>query len=111
MSSMKTNDYEYFLQFDFKVDNVFSPIQFINPIDIISTYHLDEVNDCLLKINKAVNDGKYVAGYIGYEAAYAFFHTQKHDLNLSMPLLWFGVFHSPVTFNQPNSLPFTNGPW
>ncbi len=108
---MKTNDYEYFLQFDFKVDNVFSPIQFINPIDIISTYHLDEVNDCLLKINQAVNDGKYVAGYIGYEAAYAFFHTQKHDLNLSMPLLWFGVFHSPVTFNQPNSLPFTNGPW
>lgn len=75
------------------------PVIFTNPEEIISTWNLVEVSHCLDKIQLAVNNGFYVAGYISYEALYAFINQTDKNPEISMPLIWFGVFKK-----RPNPL-------
>src|SRR5699024_7265180 len=100
-----------FLQFDFKVNQQLSPIQFINPLEVISTYEIEEVNDCLQKVNKAVIAGKYVAGYLSYEASYAFYSAKNREANSDMPIIWFGVYDAPAKFTKQKSFSFHTEKW
>jgi len=108
---MKWNSYDSFLQFDFKVNQQLSPIQFVNPLEIISTFKIEEVNDCLQKINKAVIAGKYVAGYLSYEASYALYSVKNGEVNSNMPILWFGVYDSPAKFTKQKTFSFHTDKW
>src|SRR5690625_2397269 len=88
-----------FLQFDFVADHYdFQPLYFTEPEHVISTWELEEVEDCLKTVQEAVQKGFYVAGYMSYEAAYAFVnipHASKKVSAITMPLIWFGVFKNP----------------
>lgn len=89
------------LQFDFEENQ----LTFTNPLEIITTTNLTEVGDCLIKIQKAVDDGYYVAGYLSYEVTYTFFNEKINDKQRTLPLLWFGVFSGP---NKSQTSPTTN---
>src|SRR5699024_10380037 len=102
------------LQFDFRLNQEaeLHPIIFTDPIEIIMTYQIDEIKPSLAKVEAAINNGHYVAGYMNYEASYAFYHTNQ-TIESDITLLWFGVF------NEPNATPeipnlnnnFTVGTW
>src|SRR5690606_20332103 len=101
-----------FLRFDFSLDEKNSdPICFSNPVEIISTKKLAEVATCLDEIQNAVNNGFYVAGYMSYEAAYAFSYRINEFPSVTMPLLWFGVFTEPAILSKGETKDFSVGEW
>lgn len=85
------------LQFDFKQTSDEDSVVFTNPIYMITANKLDEVEFCMDQIERAVQDGYYVAGYFSYEVAYSFYDVDIKHQNESMPLLSFGVFSSPTS--------------
>lgn len=99
------------LQFDFLTDEESKPVIFSNPIEVIQTNELTNVATCLDKVDQAVKKGFYVAGYMSYEAAYAFHHLQILTPNNKMPLIWFGVFHEPISHNIPESIGYEIHHW
>ncbi len=84
---------------------------FSNPVSVVQARQIDEVECALQKLDEKLKAGFYVAGYISYEAAYAFqgqrFSDQRHQdwyTKLGYPLVWFGVykerqegFHSEIS--------------
>ena len=101
-----------FLRFDFSLDEKNSdPICFSNPVEIISTKKLAEVATCLDEIQNALNNGFYVAGYMSYEAAYAFSYRINEFPSVTMPLLWFGVFTEPAILSKGETKDFSVGEW
>lgn len=113
---MKHRQYHPFLQFDFlsKERKEQTSLFFTDPLRVITTSSLKEVNSCLQQIEQASNAGFYLAGYFSYELTYAFNTAQRHcKINNRMPLLWFGVFHAPVN-ELPDSVEdgeFELGKW
>src|SRR5699024_4460079 len=87
-----------YIQFNFHstdgADN--APLLFSNPIKIISTTELDNVQECLTTVEELVNEGYYAAGYLSYEVLYAFNHITKPVIKNEFPLLWFGIFSKPI---------------
>ncbi len=81
------------LRFDFENN----PVCFEHPVDIISTYKLSEIKNCFERIDAALAQGFYVAGYLSYEAAPAFEAKMPTQAPGVMPLLWFGIFKEAKT--------------
>ena len=72
---------------------------FSNPVSVVQARKIDEVKYALQELDEKLKAGYYVAGYISYEAAYAFqgqrFSEQRHQdwyTKLGYPLVWFGVY-------------------
>ncbi len=63
--------------------------------DIVTASTLNDVPAALAKLRQAVREGRWVAGFIGFEAGYALEPRLRprfrppHD---GLPLLWFGLF-------------------
>ena len=74
---------------------------FSDPIKIVSIYKLEELRDAFLEIEDFISRGYYAAGFISYEAGFAFEDNLK-DLNIGsgFPLLWFGIYKKPHTFTH-----------
>ncbi|WP_163536530.1 aminodeoxychorismate synthase component I [Gracilibacillus sp. YIM 98692] len=85
-----------FLQFDFDSLTENQPLTFTEPVEVLSTYQISEVKPIFEKIEKAVNDGYYAAGYVAYEAAPAFDPSYAVHDNGSLPLIWFAIFNKPI---------------
>ncbi|GAE92822.1 para-aminobenzoate synthase [Gracilibacillus boraciitolerans JCM 21714] len=78
-----------FLQFDFKEKEII----FANPVEIITASEIDDVPKAFLKVEHALQNGNYVAGFVSYEAAPpAFDNSYMVNEKPSLPLIWFGVF-------------------
>ena len=61
-----------FIKLDFKSEDLSdSEVSLTDLSEIITTYKLSEVEDCLAKVAFAQSAGNYVAGFIAYEAAAA----------------------------------------
>lgn len=73
-------------------------ISFANPIDIVSAANVNDVLPALQRVQDAVNNGYYAAGYLSYEAAQAFDRAFQVHQTPVMPLVWFGIFDkvSPI---------------
>ncbi|MFH0731913.1 MAG: aminodeoxychorismate synthase component I [Candidatus Omnitrophota bacterium] len=67
---------------------------FLNPIEIISTVEFTNIKNCFNRIESALANGCYVAGYISYEAGFAFEGTLPIPKVATIPLLWFGVYRN-----------------
>lgn len=105
---MQNNPY---LQFDFKNihTNTLETICFDKPLKIIETNKIEQINNCLQEIERAVNEGHYAAGFLSYEAAAAFLPV---DLKTTeFPLLWFGIFKNKSSIKNNNKTPFNIGEW
>lgn len=72
------------------------PRLFEEPIEIISTWSLDEVVPCMELVEAASKDGYYVAGYVSYEASPAFDSAYYVRKGATMPLVWFGVYEKSL---------------
>ncbi len=102
------------LHFDFATHlGEIQPITFSNPIEIITATSLDEVVMSIEQVQEKVNEGKYAAGYISYEAAPAFCEHFTTHKAAQMPLVWFGIFDAPIRVGKSltGTHPFTTQPW
>ena len=100
------------LHFDFSSElSGKNSLSFTNPSEIIWTNCFSKVSDCLAHVQKAVDLGFYVAGYMSYEAAYGWENRDHLQRDVTMPLLWFGVFDSPASSINFKEESFYNGDW
>jgi para-aminobenzoate synthetase/4-amino-4-deoxychorismate lyase len=67
---------------------------FTDPVDVLAAHTLDDVAPLLQQIDAAVEAGHHVAGFLSYEAGYAF---EDFDpvASTDEPLAWFGVYDAP----------------
>ena len=65
---------------------------FTNPIEIISCKKLCQLESTLNKIEKLLREGYFAAGFISYEAGYAFEEILKEKRDYDFPLLWLGIY-------------------
>ncbi|WP_047984649.1 aminodeoxychorismate synthase component I [Ornithinibacillus californiensis] len=87
-----------FLQFDFNRTST----TFEHPIEVITADRIDQVIPSLVKVQEAINQGYYAAGYLSYEASPAFEPSMKVHSNNRMPLVWFGIYkHAQNSTNHP----------
>ncbi|HTH29155.1 MAG TPA: aminodeoxychorismate synthase component I [Sphingobium sp.] len=66
-----------------------------DPVEIVSADGRGEVEPALERIGQALGSGLHAAGYLAYEAGFAFEPALKradHVARGSGPLLWFGLF-------------------
>ena len=68
------------------------PLLFSDPIDVISTSKLSQVPAAFEKMEAAISKGYYLAGFLSYEAGYAFEDSLKQKDEFDFPLLQFGVY-------------------
>lgn len=92
-----------YLQFDFHGKST----HFCQPLYIIETHLHHEVSACFKKIQQALDEGCYAAGYVSYEAASAFTPYLKTHHKSTMPLLWFGIFKKPSQGSPPPIIPLS----
>ena len=71
------------------------PLVFSQPLEILETTALSEVPAIMEKVEKAIGEGFYAAGYVSYEAAPAFHPEMQVRPAGEMPLVWFGIFNEP----------------
>ena len=70
---------------------------FTRPLRVLTAEKLADVNGLLVELEEAVATGWYAAGYLGYEAGYAFEpHLFQGGSEGRWPLGWFGLYESPV---------------
>jgi para-aminobenzoate synthetase/4-amino-4-deoxychorismate lyase len=100
------------LVFDF-TDAAGRPEQlaFADPVEVISTTLIAEVQSCLRAIEERVGQGFYAAGYVSYEAAPAMDPALQVRPDTAMPLVWFGVFRSPGDRSDETLAAFTHSNW
>lgn len=84
------------LLFEFADSNgIKRPLTFLNPIDIITAYSLEEVIPSIERLQDFLQAGYYVAGWLSYESAPAFLSTNQTGPVSEVPYLWFGVYDDP----------------
>lgn len=105
------NQKNYLLQFDFSHDGINMQAIFKDPLHIITTTRPEKVFSCIEKIDQAVRDGYYVAGYFAYEAASSIYPNTNFQHNDNYPLLWFGVFKEKYDGKPINSHSFHVSSW
>ncbi|MGE7906487.1 aminodeoxychorismate synthase component I [Peribacillus sp. NPDC094092] len=71
------------------------PLYFTNPKKVFSAHSIGDVLPQFQKVQEAIQQGHYAAGYVSYEAAPAFEKSFKVRDGAKMPLLWFGIFDKP----------------
>lgn len=69
---------------------------FQDPLEVVTTDKISDVRPALLRIQEAVDQGLYAAGYVSYEAAPAFDAALEVRADSGMPLLWFGLYEAPL---------------
>lgn len=79
---------------------------FAAPLFEVVAFSISEVPFALNQLDDYLAEGFYVAGYVSYEAGYAFekasFESLIHrdfSAELNYPLLWFGVYEDAVVFS------------
>ncbi|WP_349728365.1 aminodeoxychorismate synthase component I [Peribacillus frigoritolerans] len=71
------------------------PLYFTNPKKVFTAHSIEDVLPQFQKVQEAIQQGYYAAGYVSYEAAPAFEKSFKVKDGAKMPLLWFGIFDQP----------------
>ncbi|MCS7014287.1 MAG: aminodeoxychorismate synthase component I [Chloroherpetonaceae bacterium] len=79
----------------------FRTFLFLDPIQILAAYQIDDVIPLLAHLERWLERGFYLAGYLAYEAGFAFEpRLRAYRANLPYPLIWLGVYHQPIVFNH-----------
>jgi para-aminobenzoate synthetase / 4-amino-4-deoxychorismate lyase len=74
---------------------------FADPVEVITTGEIGQVQDKIAQAAQACDQGKYIAGFVSYEAAPAFDSALKVKRTTPdcPPLVWFGVYDRPKKLN------------
>jgi len=78
----------------------YSSYVFTSPIDCIYCFDKQELIEALSNIEKYLQDGYYLAGFISYEAGLYFEHVTDAICTSNVPLLWFGVYKQPIIYDH-----------
>ncbi len=84
----------------FSEDN-FRSFLFHQPVAQLSTRCLDAVPALLAELEHFLEQGYFIAGYLTYEAGFAFepcLQSLRHEL--PYPLVWLGVYEPPLVFHH-----------
>lgn len=86
----------------FDEDNKCSYV-FANPVRIISCNDLNNIEKSFLEIEDFIDKGFYAAGFLSYEAGYAFEAGLRGRIpqKSSFPFLWFGIYEKPDAIAMP----------
>lgn len=76
---------------------------FTNPSDIIVCYKADKLNEAFDLLERSIESNKYLAGFISFEAGFCFEEIAEKELE-NFPLLWFGVYESPIIFDHKEAV-------
>jgi para-aminobenzoate synthetase/4-amino-4-deoxychorismate lyase len=79
---------------------------FHSPEAVLAAYQHEEVVPMLEKVDRCIEEKKYVCGQIAYEAAPALdaaYQTKRPDGHF--PLVWFGVYSQPLILENLPDLP------
>jgi para-aminobenzoate synthetase component I len=86
------------------------PVRFDGARRIVAAHALDQVVPALADLDAARARGLWVAGWIAYEAGFAF-EPRLHNLTLPQgPLLQFGLYDAPQPFAMPDPRPVRLAP-
>lgn len=67
-------------------------LAFTNPVDVLIANTPDEVPDSLSRMDASLASGKYLAGYLAYDAGIGLDKPIESRHAPSMPLIWLGVY-------------------
>jgi len=83
----------------------------LNPEFIVAAHTSADVPDALARLQAALDDGYYAAGFFAYELGYVLEPKLAARLpkNQTLPLLWFAVSRDLTTKSTPGG-PYTLGP-
>jgi len=89
------------------------PLLFKKPISIIAASDSASLKACFAEMERALESGYYLAGFLSYEAGYIFEPCLEQKRNYDFPLCYMGVYRSPEhSLPQPatscNSATLTN---
>jgi len=77
---------------------------FTSPLEIIQGRNKVEVLDIFLNLEKYLNKGYYLAGFISYEAGLcfekAFSYADERINQVKIPLVWLGVYDKPIIYDH-----------
>lgn len=68
---------------------------FSDPHEILRADRLGDVERLLESLDRSLARGQYVAGWLAYEAAYAFDPDRFAGAQVRAPLAWFGIYDAP----------------
>ena len=83
---------------------------FINPLKVFCCYKTSGIKSCLNKMQQEKEKGHYLAGFLSYEAGYAFCQKPQTEKNYGFPLIWMGVFKKPAIYDHEKGF-FLNAPF
>lgn len=90
------------LRFDFPtLGEREGPLVFEQPSETIEAHEVSQVRTALARADRAAREGKWVAGFVCYEAGAAFDPAFRFRGRADIPLAWFGVFDEPVEAIAP----------
>ena len=88
---------------------------FQNPETVIEAAEPSEVGVALTRVESAIAEGRYAAGWVAYEAGPAFDSALAMRRPDVVPVLWFGIYHEPTHIHEPMAPPedktFDIGEW
>ncbi len=73
---------------------------FCKPLSTIECNSLNDAEKSLQEVEYAVAQGLHAAGFMTYELGYAFEECFSGIPTLSKPLMWFGLYEEPWTYNH-----------
>ena len=85
------------------------PLAFGEPLEVLSASRLEDVLPALALAEAAATAGRWVAGFVAYDAAPAFDPAYKVKGSGPLPLLWFGIFDRPLVYNDARTEPTPRG--
>jgi len=75
---------------------------FLNPTRLIVANRLEDIPSLFREIEVALDQGRWVAGYLSYECGYHF--EQFPNITLPKPLAWFGIYEQVKIFDHSQAV-------
>ncbi|NTV47000.1 MAG: aminodeoxychorismate synthase component I [Chlorobiales bacterium] len=75
---------------------------FSDPVELLIARSADDLPEVFSRIEEAIANGFYVAGFLSYEAGYHFEPktlSAQHTSTDKTPHAWFGLYNEPITLN------------
>ncbi|MBI4461102.1 MAG: aminodeoxychorismate synthase component I [Acidobacteria bacterium] len=74
---------------------------FKQPVEVLAISRLDEVGEFFQRLEQALAEGRYAAGFLSYELGFAFEQRLRGRAGTSPePLAWMGIYDAPLVFDH-----------
>ncbi|MBP2550073.1 para-aminobenzoate synthetase component 1 [Neorhizobium galegae] len=91
----------------FRDDRAATSLVFDQPLEIVTAHPAEEILPALARLEAARRDGRWLAGYLSYEAGHIFEEKLAPLIvaNRDTPLICMGIFRAPAPQDHPLSRP------